>query len=248
MTIVVGTTLTTYAMMDYNRKFLWDAWLRNAEVIQKSHEDVRYFAAIEVDGRGTAPFFPLYDRLEAIGGEWWTFSLNDGRTKVTGENRGRHITMGQNLLSEYATSVGASHLLHMASDTEPPADVLLKLLAVDNSIAAAECTTYCMDRRPESYVAPRWGYGYNSADPDFYVRVGPMAAVCVLIERKLFKQLKWRWDPDTGMTDDPSFSHDAMQISGVPTMTRLDCIAKHYPEAIGPIDDRFPGLDMGVEH
>jgi hypothetical protein len=148
----------------------------------------------------------------------------------------------------------------MASDTEPPPDVLSKLLAVDNGIAAAECTTYCMDRRPESFVVPRWSNERSrlqdtlgipeevTGTGDFYVRVGPMTAVCVLIKRRLFKSVKWRWDPDTGMTDDPSFSHDAMQLFGTQTMTRLDCVAKHYPEAIGPIDDRFPGLDMGVEH
>lgn len=244
MTIVVGTTLTTYAMLDPKRSFLWDAWLRNAEEIQQSHDDVRYFCAIEFDGRGIAPFGPLLDRLREVGGVHWRFMLRDGRTKVTGENRGRHITMGQNLISEYATSVGATHLLHMASDTEPPADVLPKLLAVDNGIAAAECTTYCMDRRPESYVVLRIN---PYTGEQFRVRIGPMTAVCVLIERKLFKALKWRWDPDTGMTDDPSFSHDAWRVYGVQTMTRIDCVAKHYPEAIGPIDERFPGLDMEVK-
>lgn len=243
MTIVVGTTLTTYAMLDPARSFLWDAWLRNAGAIQASHDDVRYFVAIEIDSRGLNPFEKLLYRLDRFGGEAWIYQLNDGRTKVTGENRGRHITMGQNLISEYATSVGATHLLHMASDTEPPPDVLPKLLEVGNGIAAAHCTTYCMDRRwnrVDDVYPPGRGLEY------FQVASGPMTAVCVLLERKLFKTIKWRWDPDTGTTDDPSFSADAWEFFCIETMTRLDCIAKHHPEAIGPIDDRFPGLDMGV--
>jgi hypothetical protein len=237
--IVVGTTLTTYAMLDPARSFLWDAWLRNAEEIQNSVTDeVRYFAAIETDGRGLSPFTPLLRRLSWLSGTCWTFSLSDGRTQVTGENRGRHITMGQNLVSEYATSVGATHLLHMASDTEPPPDVLPKLLAVDNGIAAAECPTYCMS-------VGRTSQSFKQID-DFIVTIGPMTAVCVLLKRQLFKALKWRWDPDLGMTDDPSFSHDAKRLFDVETLTRIDCVAKHHPESIGPIGDRFPGLDLGV--
>lgn len=243
--IVVGTTLTTFAVLDPERSFLWSSWLRNAEAIQDSHEDVvQYFAAIEIDARGEAPFRPLLDRLEQLGGTYWTYSLNDHRTSVTQANRGRHITFGQNLISEYATAHHATHLLHMAADCEPPADVLPKLLAVRNGIAAAECSTYCMALgNRERVTRPTFRI---EGDPGFPVEIGPMTAVCVLLERELFKSIKWRWDPDLGKTDDPSFSYDAWRRHGVRTMTRMDCVAIHHPQAIGAIETRFPGLDMST--
>ena len=235
--IVVGTTLTTFAMLDPERSFLWDAWLRNAEAIKASHPDgVVYFAAIQVDDRGIEPFEPLLDRLREVGGSWWTYSLHDGRSRVTQSNRLRHITTGQNLISTFATDYNASHLLHMAADTEPPPDVLPKLLEARNGVAAASCSTYCFDYDPLPEYA------------DFPVAGPPMTAVCVLLEREVFKRLRWRADPDLGMTDDPSLTHDAKTLLGVETLTRIDCEAIHHPQTISRIEDRFPGLDMSVQH
>lgn len=243
--IVVGTTLTTFAMLDPERSFLWDAWLRNAEAMQESMapEPVKFFVAVQEDARGIRPFRPLIERVEALGGDWWSYRLDDHRTTVTQANRGRHITFGQNLISEYATAHGATHLLHMAADCEPPPDVLPKLLAVRNGIAAAECPTYCMALGERS----KWTQTNGTTGDRFPVEKGPMTAVCVLIERRLFKGIKWRWDPDAGTTDDPSFSYDAWVHFGVPTLTRMDCVAIHHPQAIGAIETRFPGLDMSVQ-
>lgn len=234
--IVIGCTLTTYALLDRRRSFLWDAWLRNAEQIQQTHEPgVRYFCAIQMDSRGKELFKPLTDRLDAIGGEYWFYTLDDGRTRVTGENRGRHLCTGLGLVADYATATGATHWLRLESDTEAPLDVLPKLLEVDNGIAAAACSTY-------------FRYDWPKIQTEPFPLIGPpFTAVCVLLQRRLFKQLKWRWDPDLNTTDDPSLTHDALELLGVQTLTRLDCVAQHNPPAIGPIDTRFPGLDMSVQ-
>jgi hypothetical protein len=235
--IVCGATLTTFAVLDPDRAYLWDAWLRGAEEVQESVDGpVRYFAAIQVDARGLAPFGPLLDRLTAVGGEWWAYSLDDGRETVTQANRGRHITMGQNLIAEYATSVGASHLLHLAADCEPPTDVLPKLLEVGQPLVAAECSTYCMTVGREPLPS----------FTEFPVVGPPITAACLLVERALFKRLRWRFDPDLGMSDDPSYTLDAQEFFGVTALTRTDEVALHHPAAIGAIEHRFPGLDMGV--
>lgn len=230
MTIVIGTTLTTFAMLDPNREFLWNAWLKHKKQIQETH-DVKYFAAIEVDSRGIDPFEPLLPFLD----DYWIFSLDDGRKSITTSNRGRHITNGQNLISEYASASGASHILHMAADTAPPFDVIPKLLEVNNPIVAAQCDTYCMDSPLLS------GYGFPVTGP-------PMTVVCVLIDRSVFTRLRWRWDRDLGLTDDPAYTLDAKELLGVDSLTRKDCIATHYPLSIGPIETRFPGLDMSVNN
>ena len=136
--IIIGGTLTTYSMLDPARRFLWESWLLHAEEIKSSHPDgVRHFCAIEYDGRGKEMFRPLTDRLDELGGEYWFYTLEDGRTAVTGENRGRHLCMGVNLVGEYATSVGATHWLRLEADTEAPTDVLPKLLEADRPIVAA---------------------------------------------------------------------------------------------------------------
>lgn len=237
--VVIGGTLTTYSVLDPARPWLYDAWLRNAEEIIASVDfPVEYHTSIQVDSRGLEPFAPLLRRLAEVGGTYWTYSLDDGRAAVTGENRGRHICTGINLTAEYATSVGATHWLRLEADTEAPPDVLPRLLEVDNGLAAAACSTYFTYDNPVHWT-PVLNY-------DFPVVMGPMAAVCLLIHRRVFKRLKWRWDADEQMTDDPCYTKDAMEFFSVPTLTRLDCVASHWPPAIGPVDTRYPGLDLGV--
>lgn len=237
--IVIGGTQTTYSVLNPEFSFLSESWLTNAEEIQASHDEVKYFCAIQVDGRGITPFARLIERIENVGGEWWTYSLADGRTKVTGENRGRHLCTGLNLVSEYATSVGATHLLRCEADVAPAVDVIPKLLAVNNGIAASACSTYF------SYDHP--SYWTRRPEYDFPVVSGLMTAACVLIERELFKSLKWRWDKEAGQSDDPAFSYDAQRFFGVDTLTRLDCVCSHFPAAIGPIDTRYGShVDMTI--
>lgn len=227
--IACCSTLTHFAM---GHPDTWGAWLYNAEAMRDSHPDgVRFFCAIETDARGLAPFAPLTDRLTALGGEWWTFHLDDGRSEVTTQNRQRHLTMGENLASEYATSTGAAHLLFCAADCSPPPDVLPKLLEVAHPIVGAECPTYCLSGVPVD--------GYS-----FPVQKQLASAACILLERDVFKKLKWRADPDLGLTDDPTLQRDARELLNIPTLVRKDCATRHFPEQIPPIEGR--GYDLSV--
>jgi hypothetical protein len=225
--VVVATTLTAFAM---DNPDTWGAWLRNAEGYRDT-TDCSFFAAIETDARGIEPFAPVLDRLAGLNGKHWTYHLDDGRTEVTTENRQIHLAMGENLASTYATVVGASHLLFVAADCEPPPDVLTKLLKVGAPVVGAECPTYCLDGPAVE------GYG-------FPVHEQLASAACILLERQAFKVLKWRSDPDLGLSDDPALQYDAWTLLGLPTLVRKDCVCKHYPEAIGPIEAR--GHDMTV--
>lgn len=220
--IVVGTTLAAFVM---DQEDTWASWLRNAEDLKASHPDgVQYFAAIQVDARGLAPFGPLLEALAAIGGEYFTYSLDDGRTEVTTANRLRHITLGQNIVTDYAVSVHASHLLFLAADLQPDPATLPKLLELNHPLVGGEVTTYCLSG-PEVD-------GYS-----FPVQTHMATAAYVLIGREVFNRLRWRWDTD-GKTDDPCLHYDAETLLGIPTYVRKDCIGKHYPEAIGAIETR----------
>jgi hypothetical protein len=186
---------------------------------------------LELDARGLDPFAPLLDLLADAGGEHWTFHLDDGRTEVTTENRLRHITMGQNLATEYAVSCGASHMLFLAADLEPPADCLPKLLEVDHPMVGGEVSTYCLSGPDVD------GYG-------FPVQAHMPTAAFVLIAREVFNRLRWRADGEAGMSDDPCYHHDAATLLGVEALVRKDCVGIHHPIRIGAIETR--GHDMAV--
>lgn len=227
--IVVGTTLAAFVM---DQPDTWGAWLRNAEAIKLSHPaGVQYFAAIQVDARGLEPFAPLLEALKLIGGEYFVYSLDDGRTEVTSANRLRHITLGQNIVTDYAVSRNASHLLFLAADLKPDAETLPKLLEMNHDLVGGEVHTYCLSGpKVEKYLYP--------------VEEHMATAAYILIAHKIFNRLRWRWDLNSGMSDDPCYHHDALTLLDTPTYVRKDCIGVHYPLAIGAIESRGHNMDV----
>jgi hypothetical protein len=236
VSVLVGTTLAAYVM---DQQDTWSAWLRNAEAMRNSYDDVvDFFTAIEVDARGLAPFAPLLARLHDVAGSYWTWCLDDGREEVTTTNRLRHITVGQNLVNDRACEGSYSHMLFVAADCEPPTDVLPKLIEVGMPIVAAHSPTYNLPWRSVEVgefgnrlaALPVW----TSVTPDVLV----FSAACVMLEREAFRKLRWRWDRDAGMTDDPCLQYDAWYDHRWPTLVRHDVVTKHYPEMIPAIEHR----------
>jgi hypothetical protein len=229
--IVVGATLTHYAMA---HRATWASWLDTAEGLQKhSPEPLKFFAAIEVDGRGEAPFAPLISRLQELDSDWWIFRLDDGRTEAsTAAARLPHICAGRNLIAERATALDASHVLYLDADCCPPADTLPKLLELDWPYVGGEVPTYCLHGEPLPGLIP--------------VEEHMPVAAFLLVRREIFKRLRWRSDLAMGMHDDACYHRDAEQLLGIRARVRKDVIGRHYPESIGPIETRFPGRDMSV--
>ena len=223
--IVVGTTVCGFVMGQENT---WASWMRNAEAIKASHpEGVEYFATIQTDVRGLSPFWPFVDRLTELGGRYWTFSLDDGRTEITTWNRLRHSTTGLNLVADHAYQdhANCSHLLFLAADVEPPADVLPKLLEVNYPVVAPFMSTYVE-------------HGFGAADhPDvpgypFPVKDTVITTSAMLIARRILQFVRWRWDAHVGCGDDHCFLHDLGKFHDIHQYMRMDCVARHFPERI----------------
>lgn len=232
MKVVVVSTMAPY-VTDQPDTCL--AWLYTAEGLRAEAEkvgcEVDFFAALEIDGRGLAPYAAVLARLAEIGGAHWTFSLDDGSTVKSTSSRLRFITLGQNLTVDYACANWATHLLFMAADCEPPADAIPKLLEVDWPIVGGHVATYGLGGPlVEGYPFP--------------VQQHMASAAFVMLRRDLFRFVRWRWDIDAGMSDDPCLHYDALQLHGFPTYVRHDVVGRHYPECIGAVETR--GHDMTV--
>jgi hypothetical protein len=196
--------------------------------------DLRHFAAIQIDGRGVEPFAELMDALVQLGGEYWTYSLDDGRTSIGMTNRWRHITFGQNLVVEYCQSqADVEWLLFLAADTAAPSDIVPRMLEMNHPLVAPYITTYGLTGPAVEGYPPEWG-----------VQDAMASAACMMIRRDVFRSIRWRWDLDAGMSDDPCYHYDARTLLGVPTYVRHDVLAKHYPESIGDYESR--GYDTTV--
>lgn len=227
--IVVGTTIAAFAMEDED---IWKSWLINADeqklrYASQGHE-LRHFVAIQIDARGVEPFIPLIQEIQRLQGEYWTYSLDDGREKVTMTNRWRHITFGQNLVTEYCQShPDCTHLLFMAADTAAPPDIIDRMLEMDHPLVAPFIPTYCL-RGPRAEGFP----------DEWEVEDAVASAACIFIARSVFTKIRWRWDLDAGMSDDPCYHYDALTYLMTPTYVRHDVEARHYPESIGDYESR----------
>lgn len=225
--IVVGTTLTTFAM---SKEPTWSSWLKNAEqLVANSPEKLQFFASIEVDARGIEFFSPLTERLNEIGGEHWTFTLDDKRTEVTGANRIRHITTGRNIVHDYAIEKDATHILFLDADMMPPDDTLPRLLEMEHPIVGGDVPTYCLN----GPVVDKYPYPVQSH---------MNTAGFLLLERQVFERIKWRGD--INLTDDPCFHRDVVDFLGFNTYVRKDVVGQHYPRHVPSITRR--GYDMTV--
>lgn len=210
----------------------WGSWLTHAEEIQASHPDgVRYFAALQVDKRGIEPFEPLIQRLESIGGTYWTYSLDDGRTEINSQNRVRHICFGRNTVVEFAATHQASHILYLDADCTPPPDVLPKLLEVNYPLVASFISSYCI----QGPLLPEY---------KFPVMDSWASAGCIMAAEEVYTRLRWRWDGKANMTDDPCYYKDAFELLNVKMRVRKDVETQHYPGVIVPVDNR--GHDMTI--
>jgi hypothetical protein len=231
--IIIGTTLPAMAMGDPDA---WSSWLMHADRQRMFAADagyeVQHFAAVQVDGRGEAPFAPLYERLGELGGHWWTYSLDDGRDRITMTNRWRHITFGQNLVVERCQAdPSVEWLLFLAADCAASSDVFPRMLEMQHPLVAPYITTYGL-RGPavEGYPFP--------------VEDAMASAAALFVHRSVFRRIRFRWDLDEQMSDDPCFHADARDLLGVPTYVRTDVLARHYPEAVGDYESR--GYDTAV--
>jgi hypothetical protein len=225
--ILVGCTIPPYKMGGPDG--YWSSWLANAEAIRQSH-DVRFVAVLEHDARGLDPFRPLLYRLARLGGMVLGFSYDDGAASITTGNRLVRICTGRNLLTQWAVDNGASHILYTDADTAIPGDAIPKLLEVDWPVVGGRVPTYCLE-------GPDVG-GYP-----FRVTEHMNTAGFLLVARDVFRTLRWRTDPDLGLTDDPCYHADATAL-GFPTRVREDCVAEHFPPCIGPLEER--GHDLAV--
>lgn len=242
MRIVVCSTLAAYVCDDQDTCV---AWLANAEELvglaEEWGHEVSFFAALELDGRGVKPFKPLLSRMASMqlaGARVtsWDFTLDDGRTEVTTENRLRHITTGQNLCVDYALAHHFDAMLFMAADCTPNADLQRLIDELEtHKIVGGQVDTYCLDGPPCSCRSL----------PDRDIRAHMPTAAYVLIDCGLFQDgLRWRWDYVHG-SDDPCLYRDARELHGVIPVVNHSLHGRHYPEAIPPIEDR--GHDRRVE-
>lgn len=225
--LVVGATIPTFKALSGEAT----QWLENAEALSKNAQSagfnkIHFFAAIEHDGRGLAPFRALLTRLAKINeagrttATYWTFSICDHSAKLDQHNRLIRICTGRNLIHEFALRSGdVSHVLFLDSDLLVPNDSVSKLVEMDYPIVGGNVPAYCMSGdRVKSYpfkVESHWN-----------------TAGFLMVNREIVRRIRWRADMHpggAGCSDDPCFANDVREVLGYDTHVRKDLVGTHKP-------------------
>lgn len=213
------------------------AWLENAEQIRESiQDDVVFFLALQLGHGHDDRCDKLRRRMAELGGVVWTFSIDEGADEITSYNRLVGICTGRNLICEYATREALiTGLLFVDTDLHLPVDGLAKLLeATDSGVfhsVGGHVPSYCLDGRP----VPREQLHTKACEADpcscgakgWDVREHWNTAGFLLVTRAVFRWLRWRWDPQVGLTDDPCFDLDLHNAGWPRTVVRHDVIGHH---------------------
>lgn len=242
--IVVGTTIPPYKSGS-EQTSEWGAWVSNLEAVADDAaevgEDIRVFVALEVDNRGSFVHSRLFNVLRASGLPYdsWKFMLDDGAEQVTSGNRLQRICTGRNMVIEFAMRIGAEWILFLDSDTTPDPQTVSKLKALDWPIVGGEVAEYCLHgpevkERPQCHCGiPRCSWHRDDTDRpppyDFPVEDHWNTAGYLLVHRDIFTKVRWGWDSDAGMTDDPWYQQRVTDVTGFHTLVRKDCVGQHVP-------------------
>lgn len=263
MSVLIGSTIPAFNMADGGH---WREWLSNAVrvtcgALEEADERVGWLAVLQTDGRGREPFQPLLDEVENLRGRGLTvdvhwFSLDRGEHAIGSGNRFAGICTGRNLIVDHALETGAEWIYFADSDIIAPDDILPRLLEVGWPVVGGHVPTYCLDGPP--VMGPRaempptgmrlpsemryWGTRGNRPE-NADVRRHWNTAGSLLMHRDAFRRVPWRFDPDTGQTDDPATQAELERL-GIPTLVRHDVVCRHVPEIIGPLEGR--GHDLTV--
>jgi hypothetical protein len=199
-------------------------WLEHAEaMIEAGPDTLEWFLAVEIDGRGLAPFTRLLDRLSQLDGSYWTYHLDmdpegSDQFEVSTRNRYIRVCLGRNLGIEYALRRRASHVLFLDVDITVPADTLPRLLALHYPIVGGHVPVYCLSGPAAEGYSPAWDVQQHWNTAGF-----------LLCEREVIRRVRWGYDPDDGLSDDLTFARDVARVLGTPTLVRHDVVGQHEP-------------------
>lgn len=244
--ILVGATIAPWKC-DGKEELLW---LENAEaMVRDSICDLHYMVVLEVDARGLEPYRALLKRMECLSQYTvWTFSFDDDADKWDSGNRLVRICTGRNFVTEFANrQMHCSHILYQDTDITIPADSVNKLLELGWPIVGGDVPSYCLGGEPvrfrpgfavselDAYCAHLRHGDFNNVRYSFPVETHMNTAGFLMVSRRLFRVLRWRYDLEGGLTDDPCYEADAHRL-GFKTLVRKDVIGLHPP--LARVEDR----------
>lgn len=205
-----------------------------------AREKCRFFLAAQRDGFPSDGLDGLADLVRSVGGVVWDFSIDEHNDRIDSASRLLGITTGRNLAHEYAQrDPDITHILFLDTDVTPPRNAVTDLL---------EVVTEFMGLHLVGGHIPLYGLTgpRQPGSPDAWdLQQHWSSAGFLLVDRDAFRVLRWRYDLEEGMTDDPCFAADAKRMGFGYTLVRHSVVGQHYPaRMLVPVEKRGHNLSL----
>jgi hypothetical protein len=222
------------------------SWLDHAEDIIKRFPNAKFFSAFELDSRGIDPFIQVVDKLNNLGGSYWTYGINDFETNVTSENRWIRIETGRNLIREFAQRkriitghhwgedsskenygiVNYDAILYVDSDMILTPGAIKKMFEVDRPLVGIDVPAYSLHGKLINKL-PKIEEHWNTAG-------------MLLVNAPAYYDLVWGSNRYLNLSDDPSFQWRSERLEYGQTWVRKDIFAMHKGELLKVENRRIP--------
>lgn len=191
----------------------------------------------------TGLWSPLYDLWETHEEKvyWDQWSRNSnwhvGPTYDQDNARLDPIVIARNMALGAARSLGASHILFVDSDVVVPHNAIPKLLEVKKPVVGG------LVHGRGAHAHAQYVFGVRAT----YNLHGSPVVICdhgtcgfMLIERKVFERVSFRWgpswkDPKVTLSEDPAFCEDAERLGFGPMHIRMDVVGRHVDNPKKPL-------------
>lgn len=170
-------------------------WLKNRKQIIDKFPNSKFFAALETDVRGIDPFMDVLRALGEVGGEYWTYQINDHVKKVGSQNRWIRMETGRNLIREFAQR--DTWLQDASQKNLPPVINFDAIVYIDSDI---EITL--------DMIEAMWNAKGNIVSLDFPHYGGPSVAG-MMIKAPLYFDLPFYHNSYEKINDDFKFQKEA---------------------------------------
>lgn len=230
------------------------AWIYHGAQIKERFPNTVFFAALELDHRGLDPFQNVINRLESVGGTYWTFTINDHESTVTSGNRWIRIETARNLIREFAQRkrvmaepywgndsgnnvVNFDAVLYVDSDIDLTPNIVEKLFEVDRPLVGVN--------------VPEYALGGHVVSENPRIEEHWTTAGMLLVNAPAYYDLPWSHNAYMNLSDDPTFQNHARRITpfsgGEPygmTWVRKDINAHHVGQLVPVEDRRIPNRQL----
>lgn len=236
---VIGTPLVGWKC-DRNEHM---AWLRDSDAVKAKFPNAKYFAALELDHRGLEPFKQVIERLEQLGGEYWTYTINDKEPKVTFSNRWIRIETGRNLIRDYTQRLRKVGGHNWGEDTWKDNVGVINndaVIYIDSDMYINDVIIEKMfevDRPLVSVNVPAYGLGGKVINENPRIEEHWNTAGMLLVNAPAYYDLPWYHNAYLNLSDDPTFQHLAQRLPYGQTWVRKDISAQHMGQLL-PVEAR----------